>query len=61
MAYEITDKCIGCGSCAAACPMQCISKRSDTEKYQIDATKCISCGTCASTCPVDAPIPAQDK
>lgn len=53
MAYKITDKCISCGSCAASCPMQCISQ-GDT-KFEIDAEKCISCGTCAGVCPVGAP------
>jgi ferredoxin len=53
MAYKITDKCISCGSCAANCPMQCISQ--GDSKFEIDATKCISCGTCAGVCPVGAP------
>ena len=25
MAFKITDKCIKCGACAAACPVQCIT------------------------------------
>lgn len=53
MAYKITDKCIKCGACAAACPMECIAE-GDT-KYVIDSNKCVSCGTCASVCPVEAP------
>lgn len=53
MAFKITDKCISCGACAAACPMGCISQ--GDSKYEIDAEKCISCGTCASVCPVGAP------
>ena len=53
MAYKISDKCIKCGCCAAACPVQCI-KEGET-KYEIDASKCIECGTCASVCPVGAP------
>lgn len=53
MAYKITDKCISCGACAAACPVQCISQ-GDT-KFIIDPEQCIECGTCASVCPVDAP------
>ena len=53
MAYEITDKCIKCGACAAACPVSCISE--GNEKYVINKEECIECGTCAATCPVDAP------
>lgn len=54
MAYKITDKCIECGACAAACPVGCISQGEG--KFVIDATQCISCGTCAAVCPVEAPI-----
>lgn len=53
MAYKITDKCIKCGACAAACPMECIAE--GDSKFEIDPNKCISCGTCASVCPVEAP------
>ena len=54
MAYKITDACISCGACAAACPVQCIAPGDG--KYEIDQTQCISCGTCASVCPVGAPV-----
>lgn len=57
MAYKISDACIKCGACAAACPMSCISEGED--KYVIDPSKCISCGTCASVCPVGAPNPEE--
>lgn len=53
MAYKISDSCIKCGACAAACPVSCISEGED--KYQIDASVCVECGTCAATCPVSAP------
>ena len=53
MAYKITDKCISCGACAAACPVACI-KQGDS-KYEIDPEQCIGCGTCAGVCPVEAP------
>ena len=29
MAYKITDKCIGCGAYAGACPVSCISQGDD--------------------------------
>ena len=54
MAYKITDKCISCGACAAACPVTCISE--GDERYVINKEQCISCGTCAGICPVEAPV-----
>ena len=54
MAYKITDACISCGACEAACPVECISAGDDI--YVIDANECLSCGACAGTCPVDAPV-----
>ena len=58
MAYKITDKCIGCGACAASCPVSCISQ--GDSKYVIDKDTCIGCGTCAAVCPVGAPCESND-
>lgn len=52
MAYKISDECIACGACEAACPVSAITAG---DKYEIDADTCISCGACADTCPVGAP------
>lgn len=57
MAYKITDKCIGCGACAAVCPVSCISQ--GDSHYEIDKNTCIGCGTCAGVCPVGAPEPEE--
>ncbi len=51
MGYKITDKCVGCGSCAAQCPMGAITEGTP---YVIDHEKCIGCGACASQCPMQA-------
>ena len=57
MAYKINpDKCVGCGACKSACPMEAISEKGD--KCEIDAAKCVDCGTCASQCPNEALNPA---
>jgi len=54
MAFKITaDECIGCGACAAECPVGCITEVDG--KYVIDADSCVECGACSNTCPVGAP------
>ena len=46
------NKCIGCGTCVAICPVGAISM--GAEHYEIDANACTDCGTCAAQCPVEA-------
>lgn len=50
--YFITDACIGCGSCVAVCPQQCIN----TEKipFVINQENCLHCGNCKEACPAGA-------
>jgi formate hydrogenlyase subunit 6/NADH:ubiquinone oxidoreductase subunit I len=52
MAYQITDKCVACGLCKDACPVEAINEGSPL--YTIDADKCIDCGACAGECPNEA-------
>jgi NADH:ubiquinone oxidoreductase subunit F (NADH-binding)/(2Fe-2S) ferredoxin len=47
--YSITDKCVGCGSCARVCPAAAISGKLKS-KYSIDTKKCIKCGECMRNC-----------
>jgi formate hydrogenlyase subunit 6/NADH:ubiquinone oxidoreductase subunit I len=54
MAYQITDKCVACGLCKDACPVEAISEGAPL--FTIDADKCIDCGACAGECPNEAII-----
>lgn len=49
--YQITDACIGCGSCADHCPQRCIEAGTP---YQIQQEHCLHCGNCHAVCPVQA-------
>lgn len=48
------DKCIACGACKTACPVQLFSIVDDKAKLTGDADKCVLCLACENTCPVGA-------
>ena len=53
---KIVDKaeCCGCQACANACPLNCVSMKSDSEGFfypSIDERYCINCGMCDRVCP----------
>ena len=49
--YEITDGCIGCGTCARNCPQHCVTPGTP---YVISQEHCLHCGNCYEHCPVQA-------
>ena len=54
---NISDKrnCCGCGGCAQACPVSCITMTADDEGFQypaVDHARCIGCGACERACPI---------
>lgn len=48
------EKCVGCKSCVAACPMSAISVEQTTNKPEINQEMCVSCGCCVKACPMSA-------
>ena len=51
--YEITNECIGCGTCSTGCPQKAID---DGQPYVIRQNNCLHCGRCYENCPVQAII-----
>ena len=50
--YFITDACIGCQSCVAVCPQQCIV--TESMPLVINQANCLHCGNCLTVCPAGA-------
>jgi len=48
------NKCIGCGKCSAACPMDVDVMKDIQLQRKVSSTECILCGTCRKICPVQA-------
>jgi ferredoxin len=59
MAHIISDKCVGCGTCAPFCPLGAVSQGEDGF-YDVDVDVCVDCGECEKVCPVQA-ISAQTE
>ncbi len=52
MAVTVSDECIACGTCEAACPTGAIAVEGD--KAVVDEDACVECGACVSECPTEA-------
>lgn len=61
-------KCVACGLCEAACPIEVIEitshlnnqKRKIVDEFTIDMSRCMLCNLCVEACPFDALVMAND-
>ena len=52
--FTITERCCGCGACAAVCGTGAVVVEQNDEgfqHYRIDESKCVKCGRCQAVCP----------
>ena len=47
-----SSKCVGCGSCVDACPLEAI--KLDGDVAVVDPDTCGGCGSCVDACPSEA-------
>ena len=50
--YVVTDACVGCGTCAKVCPMDCISLVDERASHAY--ARCAVCMACIHACPTQA-------
>ncbi len=59
------EKCVGCGACVSACPVNAIRLKADRWGYYrsfVDYETCINCGKCTQICPaLQLPVNVNKK
>lgn len=50
--YQVTDSCVGCGTCARVCPRGCVRLEQGKPVYNYD--QCANCMACIQACPTKA-------
>lgn len=58
MSLRITEDCVGCGTCVAACPVEAIKEKGTI--FEISA-ECLECGLCLGVCALGAIIEESDS
>ena len=56
--FQVSGKCVGCGRCAAQCPVQAIELKDGRPAWVRE--QCLLCLGCVHTCPVNAIAYTQD-
>jgi Pyruvate/2-oxoacid:ferredoxin oxidoreductase delta subunit len=46
----LSEECVSCGACAAACPRKAIAVRKGLYA-EVNPLLCVGCGICEKTCP----------
>lgn len=54
MGTVVCKQCEEPAPCQEACPVDVITRDSETSAIQVDMEGCISCGQCLEACPIDA-------
>lgn len=52
MKFQVTDRCVGCGSCIGNCHGHCMSMVDG--RAWIDQSRCLACGSCMTACKMEA-------
>lgn len=52
MKFQVTDRCVGCGSCIGNCHGHCLSMVDG--RAWIDQSRCLGCGSCMTACKMEA-------